>query len=99
MIQGQVKPYNPALISDKKAVNKIIQFNLQHNNHSFKYVANTSVVTMTLLSMCVSQLTTILGVFVRVILAVVITVTHPALWYTVTCVTLEATGLTCMVAH
>lgn len=54
---------------------------------------------MTLLSMRVSQLTTILGVFVGVILAIVIAVTHPALRYTVTCVTLEATGLTCMVAH
>lgn len=46
-----------------------------------------------------SLLTTILGVFVRVILAVIITVTHPALRYTVTGVTLEAIGLTCMVAN
>lgn len=40
-----------------------------------------------------------LRVFIRVVLAVIVTVTHPALWYTVTCVTLEAAGLTCMVAH
>ncbi len=56
-------------------------------------------VTMTLLTSRLSQLTTVLRVFIRVILAVIITVTHPALWYTVTCVTLEAIGLTCMVAH
>lgn len=48
---------------------------------------------------CVSQFTTIMGVFIRVILAVVITITHPALRYAVTCVALEAIGLTCMVAH
>lgn len=42
---------------------------------------------------------TILRIFIRVILTVIIAVTHPALWYTVTCVTLEATRFTCMVAH
>lgn len=42
---------------------------------------------------------TVLGIFIRVILTVVIAVTLPALRYTVTCVTLEAAGLTGMVAH
>lgn len=47
----------------------------------------------------VCELTTELRVFVRVVLAVVVSVTHPALRDTVTSVTLEAAGFTGMVAH
>lgn len=45
------------------------------------------------------QLATGLRIFIRVVLAVIIPITLPTQWYAVTRVTLEAAGLTGMVAH